>query len=106
GGVAAVNSARGGLDGPEYRVRCAGIERIGGAAAAQRRPGAAPGTESQRRGRRILRAGRDEPAARPQQWTEEALVAAQQEEEQACDHRVWTRPRTHLLGCRCCPGRV
>src|SRR5690606_18175464 len=78
-----------------HGVVAAGVEGVAAADAPQRQPAALERTKPRDRGHRVLRATRHETAARAQQRAEQALVAAQEEDEQACDHDNWTARRAH-----------
>src|SRR5690606_26826669 len=81
--------------GRGHGIVAPGVERMAAANAPQRQPAALERAETRNRGHRVLRAGRHETAARAQQGAEPALVAAQEGNEQACDHDNWTARRAH-----------
>src|SRR5690606_35799282 len=80
--------------GRGHGVVAAGVEGMAAADAPQRQPAALERAEPRDRGHRVLRATGHATAARAQQRAEQARVAAQEEDEQACDHDNWSARRS------------
>jgi hypothetical protein len=85
-----------------HRVEPARVQWMAAAEAADGQPASLQHAEAADGLHRVLRATGDESAAWPQQGADEALVAAQQQDEEAVDHGIVGV----ASGCRCRRGRV